>query len=254
MHKTIVRLSNVGITYHSAQGETVAVRSLSFDVKEGEFVAIVGPSGCGKSTVLSMICGLYPASEGDIWLGDSIVTKPSPLVGYMLQHDHLFDWRTIEQNVMLGLEVRGEATKERRQQALNLLKTYGLYDFRKHYPRQLSGGMRQRIALIRTLAVEPDILLLDEPFSALDSQTRLAVSDIVGNIIKREKKTAILVTHDIAEAISMANRILVFSARPCTLKKEYTVPFGGTPIERRSHPDFKLLFNEIWKELDIRVE
>ncbi len=254
MDKTIVRLDNAGITYHSAQGETVAVRSLSFDVKEGEFVAIVGPSGCGKSTVLSMICGLYPASEGDIWIGDAIVTKPSPLVGYMLQHDHLFDWRTIEQNVMLGLEVRGEATRERKEQARNLLKTYELYDFRNHYPRQLSGGMRQRIALIRTLAVKPDILLLDEPFSALDSQTRLAVSDIVSRIIKKEKKTAILVTHDIAEAISMANRILVFTARPCTLKNEYIVPFDGAPIERRGHPDFKRIFNDIWKELDIRVE
>lgn len=215
---------------------------------------MVGPSGCGKSSVLSLICGLRPADEGDVWIENTVVTKPSPLVGYMLQHDHLFDWRTIEQNVMLGLEVRSEATQGRKREAEELLKTYGLYEFRHHYPCQLSGGMRQRVALIRTLAVKPDILLLDEPFSALDSQTRLAVSEEVSAIIRKEKKTAILVTHDIAEAISMANRILVFSARPGMLKKEYAVEFGGTPIERRNNPAFKQLFNSIWEELDIHVE
>jgi NitT/TauT family transport system ATP-binding protein len=246
----VLKLANVSLAYHTPLGETLAVKNLDFSVDEGEFVAIVGPSGCGKSTLLSMVAGLLPPEEGQIFLRGKPITGVSTDVGYMLQRDHLFEWRTIWQNVMLGLNVRG-INDERKDHALDLLKTYGLYEFRNARPSELSGGMRQRVALLRTLAIDPQILLLDEPFSSLDYQTRLHLADEICEIIRREKKTALFVTHDIAEAVSIADRIIVLSGRPAFLKKD--IPVGLPvirPLLRRNLPEFRTYFDTIWKELD----
>ncbi|MDD2518587.1 MAG: ABC transporter ATP-binding protein [Bacilli bacterium] len=191
----ILNIENLKKIYHTKQGEILAVDNFSFNLYEGEFVAIVGPSGCGKSTILSILCGLEKVSEGTVNFNDN------SMIGYMLQQDNLFNWRTILNNCLLGLEIKNELTKENIDYVIKLLNTYGLGDFMNNYPNSLSGGMRQRAALIRTLATKPDILLLDEPFSALDYQTRLAVSDDVYKIIKKEKKSVIMVTHDISEGI-----------------------------------------------------
>jgi NitT/TauT family transport system ATP-binding protein len=243
--------------YHTSKAETPAIKNLNFEVTEGEFVSIVGPSGCGKSTLLSIISGLLKPSSGRVLLDNSEITYPCSKIGYMLQKDHLFEWRTIMKNVTLGLEIQGKLNKESIDYVKDMLKKYGLYNFRNYYPHQLSGGMRQRVALIRTLAVRPDILLLDEPFAALDYQTRLAVSDEVYCIIKGEGKTAVMVTHDIAEAISVADRVIVLSKRPSELKNIYDIKLtveNRTPLRSREAPEFRYYFNKIWKELDIRVE
>ncbi|NLG37704.1 MAG: ABC transporter ATP-binding protein, partial [Clostridiales bacterium] len=214
----LVSVRNVDKRYHSINGEIDVVRDLSFSIRPGEFVSIVGPSGCGKTTILSMIAGLVDPSGGDIQIHGKPVNGISESAAYMLQRDHLFEWRTIEENILLGLEIRGKCSKETRGKALALLNKYGLRDFSRYHPQQLSGGMRQRVALIRTLAVDPELLLLDEPFSSLDYQTRLALSDEIAQIIRQEGKTAILVTHDIAEAISMSDRVLVLTERPASIK------------------------------------
>ena len=248
----IVEIHNLGMKYHSMNGEINALENINLSVSKGEFISIVGPSGCGKSTLLSLVSGLLSPTEGEILLGGRKVNGTSCEVGYMLQKDHLFDWRTILQNVFLGLEVRNMLTHENREFVLDLLKTYGLYEFRDKYPCQLSGGMRQRAALIRTLAVKPEILILDEAFSALDYQTRLAVAVDIYSIIKKENKTAILVTHDISEGISMADRVVVLTKRPGTIKSihdiEFTCP-DRTPLSCREAPEFRIYFNKIWKEL-----
>jgi len=252
----IVELHNVSKKYHSLNGETVALRDINLTIEKGEFISIVGPSGCGKSTLLSLICGLITPSSGSILVDGNPVLIASEKVGYMLQKDHLFEWRTILQNVLLGLEIRKTLTRESKDYAVSLLKTYGLYDFKDKYPSQLSGGMRQRAALIRTLATKPDILLLDEAFSGLDYQTRLAVTEDIYSIIKKENKTAILVTHDIAEAISMADRIIVLTARPATVKSIHTINLScevRSPLSSREAPEFRVYFNTIWKELDVHV-
>ncbi len=247
----IVDVRNVSLIYQEPQTETLAIRALSFSVREGEFVSIVGPSGCGKTSMLSLLAGLMEPTSGEILLSGT-QAGACPRVGYMLQRDHLFDWRTVEENVLLGLRVKGMLTPERRAHVRALLKTYGLYEFRQHYPRQLSGGMRQKVALIRTLAFDPALLLLDEPFSALDYQTRLRVADEIYAIIQRERKTALLVTHDIAEAVSMSDRVLVFSSRPATLLFDHAIelPRSLTPLERRNDPAFAGYFNTIWRELE----
>jgi len=218
---------------------------------EGEFFSIVGPSGCGKTTVLSLISGLMPASGGAVVIGGVPVTGPSREVGYMLQRDQLFEWRNIRDNVLLGLEIQKKKTPENLAYADSLLDKYGLKEFKKHHPSQLSGGMRLRVALIRTLTTSPKILLLDEPFSALDFQTRLSVCDDVHAIIKSEKKTAVLVTHDISEAISLSDRIAVLTARPAMLKNIYAPKLQacGSPLHRRECAEFRLWFDKIWKEL-----
>lgn len=252
----IVEIYNLGMKYQSLKGEINALENINLSIEKGEFICIVGPSGCGKSTLLSLISGLIPASSGYTLINGKKVLGPSYEVGYMLQKDHLFDWRTILDNILLGLEIRHEKTKENGEYAIQLLNTYGLYDFRNHYPNQLSGGMRQRAALIRTLATRPEILLLDEAFSALDYQTRLAVADDIYSIIKKENKTAILVTHDIAESISMADRIVVLSKRPGTIKNIHEIKLNcenRTPFTSREAPEFRYYFNEIWKELDVHV-
>lgn len=244
----IVSLDDVSLRYHSVGGETPAVSHLSLSIPSGEFLSIVGPSGCGKSSVLSMLAGLITPSEGTICVNGE--------VGYMLQKDYLLEWRSIRSNALLGLEIQNKLTLENIAYVETLLDQYGLGEFKEHYPYQLSGGMRQRVALIRTLAIRPDILLLDEPFSALDYQTRLTVSDEIGSIIRNEGKTAILVSHDISEAISLADRVVVLSSRPASVKKIFHIKFSieeYSPMKAREAPEFREYFNAIWKELDIHV-
>lgn len=246
--RPIVSLDDVSLRYHSVSGETLAVSHLNLSVPSGEFLSIVGPSGCGKSSLLSMLAGLITPSEGNISVNGEI--------GYMLQKDYLLEWRTIRSNALLGLEIQNKLTQENIAYVEALLDQYGLKDFKDHYPYQLSGGMRQRVALIRTLAVRPDILLLDEPFSALDYQTRLSVSDEIGTIIRKEGKTAILVSHDISEAISLADRVVVLSSRPARVKKIYEIILSidqYSPMKAREAPEFREYFNAIWKELDVHV-
>jgi NitT/TauT family transport system ATP-binding protein len=250
--KEILKLKDVSLTYHTQSDEILALQNISFSVYEHEFVAIVGPSGCGKTTILSLISGILKVSSGHIYLDGQEITKPSGDIGYMFQRDHLFEWRSIWKNVILGLEIQKKTkNKELIEKVNQLIKKYGLASFKNKKPFQLSGGMRQRVALIRTLALEPKILLLDEPFSALDFQTRLSVCDSVSNIIEMEKKTAILVTHDIAEAISMADRVIILSSRPGTVKRilEINLKHLGPPIKRRESEQAHKLFDEIWKDL-----
>ena len=246
MQSELLTLSDVSLAYQTVEGETVAIQDLNLTVREGEVLEIVGPSGCGKTSVLSLIMGLIPQSGGTVR-----VQKPGLRMGYMLQRDHLLDHRTVEKNVLLGLEVQHRLTEQSRKAALQLLDTYGLSEFKTYKPNQLSGGMRQKVALIRTLALEPDLLLLDEPFSALDYQTRLILSDEVYRIIRREHKSAILVTHDISEAVSMADRVAVFSARPATCKADIPIGFSAamSPLERRRQATFHDFFDRIWEEL-----
>ncbi|MCL2840927.1 MAG: ABC transporter ATP-binding protein [Defluviitaleaceae bacterium] len=256
--REILCFENVSLTYQADNGEVEALRNINFSVSEGELVSIIGPSGCGKTTFLSLIAGLHPATSGRVLIAGEEVTGVSDKTGYMLQKDSLLDWRTIYGNVILGLEIHGMKNVESRQYVDSLLKMYGLWEFRDKHPSQLSGGMRQRAALIRTLAVKPEVLLLDEAFSALDYQTRLVVADDVYNILKREQKTAVIVTHDIAEGISMADRIIVLSKRPGQISLDFKVDFkndGGymPPLERRDQPLFRAYFNMIWKELDVNV-
>ena len=247
MDGALLSLEHVSLYYHTPEGETEALRDLTFQVERGAFVAVVGPSGCGKTTMLSLIMGLNAPSAGRV----AFPQGPCPM-GYMLQRDHLLEWRTLERNAVLGLEVRRTLNEATRERTVSLLKRYGLGDFLTYRPGQLSGGMRQKAALIRTLALDPELLLLDEPFSALDYQTRLTLADEVFTIIKEEGKTALLVTHDIGEAVSMADRVLVFTDRPATLKREIALGFPRemTPLMRRESPAFQEHFAAIWKELE----
>lgn len=248
--KKLLELKNVSLIYQTLTDEITAVKDLSFDVNDGEFISIIGPSGCGKTTILSLIAGLIKPSSGKITLDDEPVSTYNASLGYMLQKDYLFPWRSIEKNVFLPLEIKRINTAENKKYAQNLLDKYGLGDFKKNYPDELSGGMRQRVALIRTLSPKPKLLLLDEPFSALDYQTRLSVCDDVYNIIKAEKKTAILVTHDISEAISMSDKIIVLTARPSKVKSIYSPELSGdSPLVRRENSNFGFWFEKIWKEL-----
>ena len=248
-----LELKNVHYAYHTLEGETYALKDITFSVREGEFIALVGPSGCGKSTLLHLIAGLLSPEKGLIKINGSYHPDNTSGIGYMLQKDHLLEWRTIYKNVLLGLEIRRELTAEKLAYVNQLLSDYGLDKFRSAHPSELSGGMRQRAALIRTLALKPELLLLDEPFSALDSQTRLSVSDDIGRILRQEKKTAILVTHDISEAISMADRVIILSPRPAIIRKIVPICFdleNRTPMASRNAPEFKSYFNLIWKELN----
>ena len=248
----VLEFINVCFSYHSPDGETPALSDITFSVMSGEFIAIVGPSGCGKTTLLSLISGLLEPEAGEIRLFGKSRGMSETNIGYMLQKDHLFEWRTIYDNVLLGPEIHHSLNQEAKEQADSMLNTYGLSAFKDSPPSALSGGMRQRAALIRTLGLEPDILLLDEPFSALDYQTRLEVGDDIGGILRREGKTAILVTHDLAEAITLADRVLILSHRPARVRKilplHFSDPFD-TPLKRRSAPCFSEYFDEIWKEL-----
>ena len=249
---TLINVRQVSYAYHTLSGETMALSDITFSVGEGEFLAIVGPSGCGKSTLLSLLSGLMEPEQGTIEIRQD-TKEGKTQIGYMLQKDHLFEWRTVYRNVILGLEIQNRMTPENLSHVDQLLEEYGLSRFKNARPSELSGGMRQRAALIRTLALDPRLLLLDEPFSALDYQTRLNVCDDVYQIIRKEKKTAVLVTHDLSEAISMADRVLILSSRPATVCKTVEIRFAAeelTPMQRRQAPEFKDYFNEIWKELN----
>ncbi len=249
----LLELKNISFAYHSMSGETPALSDINFTIEEGEFVAVVGPSGCGKSTILNLISGLGKPESGSIFVKGEPLEESGLNIGYMLQKDHLFEWRTIYRNVILGLEIQKKLNQKTRENVEEMLKTYGLDEFRDARPSQLSGGMRQRAALIRTLALEPALLLLDEPFSALDYQTRLSVSDDIGQILKEQKKTALLVTHDISEAISMADKVVVLTSRPASVKSVIPIDIkipDRTPMTSRNAPDFKIYFNQIWKELN----
>ena len=249
----LLTLNHVSYSYHSLEGETPALHDVSFQVPEGEFLAIVGPSGCGKSTLLSLIAGLAPPSAGTIEINGRRPCDRELHIGYMLQKDHLLEWRTTFKNLSLGLEINKQDTPENLARIDELLDAYGLAPFRNAKPSALSGGMRQRAALIRTLLLDPELLLLDEPFSALDYQTRLTVSDDIGQIIRRSGKTALLVTHDLSEAVSLADRVIVLSKRPATVLCIVPVSFNlenDTPLNRRNAPEFKTYFNQIWKELN----
>jgi len=255
-----VELRDVNLRYFGLEGETEALKDVSISIAPGEFVAIIGQSGCGKSTLLSLISGILKPTDGAVLVDGRTVTGPSRKVGYMLQQDYLFEWRTILDNAVLGAEIQGADMREARERATQLLTRYGLGQFLNHLPRQLSGGMRQRVALARTLCTDPDVVLLDEPFSALDSQTRLALADEVVEILRREGKTAILVTHDIGEAISMSERVIVLSRRPGRVKSEHPIRFATKdgkrppPFAARNAPEFNAFFNTLWQELEIHVE
>lgn len=252
--QTLLELKDVNFSYHSVSGETYALSDISFQVNDGEFIAIVGPSGCGKSTLLSLISGLLKPESGSILLNGKDVKEAHTNIGYMLQKDHLFEWRTIYRNVLLGLEIQKKITEESKAMVDQMLEDYGLYKFKDKKPSELSGGMRQRAALIRTLALQPELLLLDEPFSALDYQTRLSVCDDISSILKKAHKTAILVTHDLSEAISVADRIIVLTKRPAKIKSIVPVHMSiedRTPMKSRNAPEFKDYFNQIWKELNV---
>ncbi len=284
----MLELKNVSLTYFSENGETQALKDITMQVKNKDFVAIVGPSGSGKTTILSLISGLLKATSGTITLNGKTLNPADLKTGYMFQKDHLFEWRSVLKNIYLGIEIKEkrankhiykkyiniikqyslkrnkkrlvnnlakfalkESIKNNKIYANNLLKKYGLWEFRDKYPNQLSGGMRQRVALIRTLTLYPEILLLDEPFSALDYQTRINLCEDVYKIIKTENKTAILVTHDITEALSMANTIIVLSKRPAIIQNVYNVNINDnlTPLQRRETGKFLTIFDKIWKEL-----
>ncbi|MEX1031307.1 MAG: ABC transporter ATP-binding protein [Paenibacillaceae bacterium] len=248
-----IELRNVSLSYFTSKSETKALRDIHLSVKDEEFISLVGPSGCGKSTLLSLISGMIKPTKGEVLLFGEALHSASPRVGYMLQHDYLFEWRDILSNVMVGAEIRRMDLKQAKQRAIDLLDHYGLADFAYYNPNQLSGGMRQRVALIRTLMTDPDILLLDEPFSSIDYQTRLSLQDEFSSIIRSQGKTAILVTHDISEAIAMADRVCVMSPRPSTITTIHDIHFATllrpTPLLSRQEPEYNSYFNTIWKEM-----
>ncbi|MDR3597635.1 ABC transporter ATP-binding protein [Clostridium sp.] len=250
---SLLKVSDISMNYHSVKGETPALKDISFEVKDGEFISILGPSGCGKSTLLNIMSGLLEPSKGEVLYKGEDIKKNLDKIGYMFQKDHLFEWNTVWENVILGLKIKKQLTNESKNRVNELLDAYGLLRFKNHYPSELSGGMRQRVALIRTLALNPEILFLDEPFSALDYQSRLLVCDDVYKIIKTEKKTAIMVTHDIAEAISISEKVIVLSKRPSNVKAEVLIDFKNkdlTPFQKRRDLEFSDYFNRLWKELN----
>lgn len=248
--KPLLNINNLSKKYHTDNGEIEAVKDFSLTIDQGSFIAIVGPSGCGKSTILSTLCGIEQKSSGIIEFNKNDIK-----IGYMLQQDTLFPWLTVLDNALLGLKIKGTLNEKTKKETINLINTYGLNEFTQHYPSSLSGGMRQRVALIRTLAINPDILFLDEAFSSLDYQTRLEVSNDVYKIIKQEQKTTVMVTHDISEAISMANIVIVLSKRPSTIKNIYKIDLNDndSPLEKRTDPKFNYYYKAIWKDLDIHV-
>ena len=247
----ILELKNISLNYHTLKDETKAIENISFDLNPKEFISIVGPSGCGKTTLLSIIAGILKPSSGTVLLNNLPIEQYKNKIGYMFQRDQLFEWRTVAQNVRLGLEINHTKTPENEKYLNKLLEKYGLYDFRDKYPHHLSGGMRQRVALIRTLVLRPEILLLDEPFGALDYQTRKTVIQDVSSIITREEKASILVTHDLGEAVSLSDRIIVLSGRPSVVKKVFSTSLRKIPLieERKRTDEYKETVDKIWKEL-----
>lgn len=253
---TILQMQKVCLTYHTQKNETTAIKDMNVESYEGELLGIVGPSGCGKTTILSLLSGILSPSQGQVLIGGERANPHSGLTGYMLQKDELLSWRTIMSNVLIGLEIKKRKTPEKVAYAEELLKKYNLYEFKDFYPNQLSGGMKQRVALIRTLVLEPKLLLLDEPFSALDFQTRLNVVEDVYSILRSEGKSAVFVTHDISEAISMCDRVIILSNRPSTVKEVVDLsPLKDyTPLQRRELPMFSEYFDKIWSNLQTTKE
>ena len=245
----ILEIKNLNKTYHTLKKEIIALEDISFSVNKGDFISIVGPSGCGKSTILSILSGLLNKSSGEVNMNKNIT------MAYMLQDDCLLPFKTILENCLIGLEINNKLNDENKEYVINLLNTYGLGEFINSYPSNLSGGMRQRVALIRTLAIKPDILLLDEALSALDYQSRLAISDDLYKIIKQEGKTAIMVTHDIGEAISISNKVIVLTKRPAKVKNIYEIKYSNrsTPMNNRNSKEFSKYFDLIWRDLDVHI-
>ena len=245
----ILEVNNLNKTYHTLKSETKTLDDISFSIDRGDFISIVGPSGCGKSTILSILSGLINKSSGEININKNIT------MAYMLQDDCLLPFKTILENCLIGLEINKKLNNENKEYVINLLNTYGLGDFLNSYPNNLSGGMRQRVALIRTLAIKPDILLLDEALSSLDYQSRLAISDDLYNIIKKENKTALMVTHDIGEAISMSDKIIVLTNRPAKIKNIYEIKYDNksTPMNNRKTKEYNKYFDLIWRDLDVQI-
>jgi len=248
-----LKIKDVRHTYFTKSSATTALSNISLDIEEGEFISFLGPSGCGKTTLLSIIAGLVKPTEGIVTLEGKLIDTKKNDIGYMLQQDYLFPWKTIEENILLGLKISKQLDAKKKQQTLQLLTRMGLTGVEKQYPRQLSGGMRQRVALVRTLATEPKLLMLDEPFSALDFQTKLHLEDHVSQTLKSFHKTAILVTHDIGEAIAMSDRIFLFTACPGQIYKTFIIPEELRklpPFQARNHEQYQQLFQIIWKEME----
>ena len=245
----ILEVKNLKKSYHTLKNEITALDDISFSVNKGEFISIVGPSGCGKSTILSILSNLINKSDGEINI------NKNTNIAYMLQDDCLLPFKTILENCLIGLEINNCLNEDNKKYVINLLITYGLGDFINSYPKNLSGGMRQRVALIRTLAIKPDILLLDEALSSLDYQSRLAISDDLYNIIKKENKTALMVTHDIGEAISMSDKIIVLTNRPAKIKNIYEIKYDNksTPMNNRKTKEYNKYFDLIWRDLDVQI-
>ncbi|SFS52740.1 MULTISPECIES: ABC transporter ATP-binding protein [Paenibacillus] len=249
----VVEVKDVTHVYVNEKGATLALDQIALSVRSGEFVSLVGPSGCGKTTLLSIIAGLIPPTEGEVSILGQPVTGPTSKIGYMLQQDFLFPWRSIRENVTIGLEIMGKLTREKKEFALHLLEELGLGQSAAKYPGELSGGMRQRAALARTLATEPDILFLDEPFSSLDFQTKLQLENLISHTLKARRKTSLLVTHDIAEAIAMSDRVIVLAPNPGRIKSEITIPAylaDMTPIAAREQDGFQEWFRIVRKEFE----
>ncbi|ADU31569.1 ABC transporter ATP-binding protein [Evansella cellulosilytica] len=250
---SFLQLEKVEKTFFSKDSMTEAIKDINFAVNEGEFISLIGPSGCGKSTILSLISGLIRPTSGNVLLDGKEIKKPTPETGYMLQQDYLFPWLTIEENITIGLKTMGKLTEDKKKHAKYLLNEMGLAETAKQYPSELSGGMRQRVALVRMLSTQPKLLLLDEPFSALDYQTKLKLEDLVFSTIKEHKKTAILVTHDIGEAIAMSDRVILIGHSPGQIKNVFKIPnqlSTKLPFDVRNHSLYNEWFQEVWKELE----
>ncbi|MEC5424884.1 ABC transporter ATP-binding protein [Virgibacillus sp. C22-A2] len=250
---SFLTLDHVSHHYFSKNSYTKALDDINLSIKEGEFVALLGPSGCGKSTILSIIAGIMKQTAGNVLLQQKTIKDSELAIGYMLQQDYLFPWKTIISNVLLGPKISNNKSEKMERKALKLLAEVGLSEVADAFPSSLSGGMRQRAALVRTLINDPKILLLDEPFSALDYQTKLKLEDLVSSLLKSFNKTTILVTHDIGEAIAMSDRIFIMNANPGAIAKVFEVPIelrNETPFLVRRHPKFQLIFDKIWDELD----
>lgn len=253
----VLELKELSHIYVNASGAHLAVQHINLVVYKGEFISLVGPSGCGKTTILNMIAGLLAPTYGELKVMGETISSPSSRLGYMQQQDYLFPWRTIMQNVMLGLEISGKADAKSKQKIVSLLDELGLEQSAHKYPHQLSGGMRQRVALARTLITDPDLLLLDEPFSALDLHIKMQLEELVQTTLGRLGKTAILVTHDLSEAVAISNRVVVLGRNPGHIRKIITIPRElkeAGPIEARKHPLYQACFDEIWHELDEEME
>ena len=255
--RVVMKVDSIGMIFQNpGMTDLIALGEVSFDLREHEILAVVGPSGCGKTTIFNIIAGLIEPTQGSVHVQEKLVQGATGQVGYMLQKDMLLPWRTVIENVILGLEVRGVSDKVAREKAMQLIEAYGLKGFENNRPTTLSGGMRQRVAFMRTLAFDPDVILLDEPFSALDFQTRILLQGEVMKIIRERGKSAILVTHDISEAITMADRVLVLSHRPSYVKKIYNIELSLSdrdPVHVRKNLDYQKYFDQIWTDLDIQI-